>query len=457
MTGYAEYTDSDTAVPPHDILAERAVLGAALRGGQAHLAEITAIAAPGDFYRPRHQAVFAAICALSDRGAPHDVVAVRAEVERRGAAEDPRGAGYLLDLGDDLADLAAEAPSPATGAYYARIVAECSRRRAIMAAGTRGRQLARQGSDDIEDLAAQVVEEMERAAFPAERGEEDTFAVGEDSDYWDGLATPLDPSTMVVPPYRDLAEAIPALTPGEITTVAGRTGVGKSVCATDFARHAALRQGHTVLYVSLEMDRTMMLNRIYAAEARVTMETFKRKSFTEAQWADLARARERVARAPLHISTPSACTVSTIRARVRSLERRGQAPALVVVDHIGRLRLASGERVDNRAQEVSRFSWGLKELARDHGVPVLSVCQINRDPEKRADPTPTAADLKDSGSVEEDSGNVIIVHRPDRGRPEDPRAGEVDLVIAKNREGAEKTVVLTHQLHYQRFVDMARG
>ncbi|MFC7745587.1 DnaB-like helicase C-terminal domain-containing protein [Nocardiopsis composta] len=106
---------------------------------------------------------------------------------------------------------------------------------------------------------------------------------------------------------------------------------------------------------------------------------------------------------------------------------------------------------------MSRFSWGLKELARDHGVPVLSVCQINRDPEKRADPTPTAADLKDSGSVEEDSGNVIIVHRPDRGRPEDPRAGEVDLVIAKNREGAEKTVVLTHQLHYQRFVDMARG
>src|SRR5699024_12549686 len=118
-------------------------------------------------------------------------------------------------------------------------------------------------------------------------------------------------------------------------------------------------------------------------------------------------------------------------------------------------RIASTQRVENRAHEVCKFVWGLKEIARDHDIAVMPVCQINRGPEIRTVPLPTSSDLKDSGSIEEVSGGVLIVHRPDRGEPEHERAVEVDLVVSKNREGPAGGIVeLSHQLHYQRFRDM---
>jgi len=439
--------DPDTGKPiPCDIFAEQSVLGGALRGDARTVDGIVELVRNIDFYRPAHQLIFDAICALSDQGAPHDAIAVNAELTKRGQVTRVGGALYLHTLTESI-------PNVANATYYAKIVADKARLRAIAAAGIRATQLATTAEGDLDDIAGQSVQTMEKAAFPEERDDDDTIAVGDDSDYWDYLSTPHNPADLVVPPYTALAEVMPSLTPGELTTIAGRTGVGKSVCATDFARHAAIVQGHTVLYVSLEMDRMMMLNRIYAAEGRVPYSAFKRKSFTERQWEELTKARERVVAAPLHISTPSACTVGKVRARIRSLERKGTPPKLVIVDHIGRM--ASTQRVENRAQEVSKFVWGLKEIARDHDIAVMPVCQINRGPENRTDPVPTSSDLKDSGSIEEDSGGVLIVHRPDRGEPEHERAGEVDLVVSKNREGPAGGIVeLSHQLHYQRFRDM---
>lgn len=439
--------DPDTGTPiPCDLAAEQFVLGGALEGDARIVATVQELVKPTDFYRPAHQMIFDAICALADQGVPHDAIAVNDELTKRGEAARVGGGVYLHSLTNRI-------PVTANAGYYAKIVADKARLRAIAAAGVRANQMATTAEGDLDDIAAQAVHQMETAAWPEARDDDDTVAIGDDMDYWDYLSTPFDPSDLIVPPYVDLAEVMPSLTPGELTTIAGRTGVGKSVCASDFARHAALVQGHTVLYVSLEMDRMMMLNRIYAAEGRIPYSAFKRKSFTERQWEDLTRARERVASAPLHISTPSACTVGKIRARVRALERKGTPPKLVIVDHIGRM--TSTDRVETRAQEVSKFTWGLKEIARDHNIAVVPVCQINRGPEHRSDPVPTSSDLKDSGSIEEDSGSVLIVHRPDRGEPEHERAGEVDLVVSKNREGpAGGTVVLSHQLHYQRFRDM---
>ncbi|WP_017590832.1 replicative DNA helicase [Nocardiopsis ganjiahuensis] len=442
--------DPDTGKPiPCDIAAEQAVLGAALVGDARVVAAVQELVHVLDFYRPAHQMIFEAICALADQGEPHDGIAVNDELTKRGQSTATGGGGYLHTLTKAVATVA-------NATYYAKIVADKARLRAIAAAGVRATQMAGSAEGDLEDIAAQAVQDMEKAAFPEARDDDDTIVVGDDSAYWDYLSAPLDPSTLVVPPYADLAEVMPCLTPGELTTIAGRTGVGKSVCASDFARHAAIVQGHTVLYVSLEMDRMMMFNRIYAAEARISYSAFKNKSFTDRQWEELTAARERVAASPLHISTPSACTVGKIRARIRALERKGTPPKMVIVDHIGRM--ASTERIETRAQEVSKFTWGLKEIARDHNIAVVPVCQINRGPEHRADPVPTSADLKDSGSIEEDSGSVLIVHRPDRGQPEHERAGEVDLVVSKNREGpAGGTVLLSHQLHYQRFRDMPAG
>ena len=446
MTATLDPHHDTTDQPPHDISAEQSVLGGMLLGGPDTVTQVQELISALDFYRPAHQIIFDAVCALADRGDPHETTAVNAELIKRGEALRVGGALYLHTLTESI-------PTTANAGYYAKIVADQARLRRIMAAGLHAAQMARAAEGDLDDIATRATERMEKAAFPETRDADDTAAIGDDADYWDYLSTPHDPAELVAPPYAALAEVMPSLTPGELTTIAGRTGVGKSVCATDFARHAAIVQGHTVLYVSLEMDRMMMLNRIYAAEGRIPYSAFKKKSFTERQWEDLTEARQRVAGAPLHISTPSACTVAKIRARIRSLERRGTPPKLVIVDHIGRM--ASTERVETRAQEVSKFTWGLKEIARDHHIAVVAVCQINRGPEHRADPVPTSADLKDSGSIEEDSGSVLIVQGPDRGQPEHERAGEVDLVVSKNREGpAGGTVLLSHQLHYQRFRDM---
>jgi replicative DNA helicase len=205
---------------------------------------------------------------------------------------------------------------------------------------------------------------------------------------------------------------------------------------------------------SLEMSRNEITMRLLSAESRVPLHTMRTGQLNDDDWTRLARRMSEVVDAPLFIDDSPNLTLMEIRAKCRRLKQRHDL-RLVIIDY---LQLMSAQRrVENRQQEVSEMSRSLKLLAKELDVPVVAVSQLNRGPEQRTDKRPLLADLRESGSIEQDSDMVILLHREDAYERESPRAGEADLVVAKHRNGPTATVTVAFQGHYSRFVDMAPG
>jgi len=227
-----------------------------------------------------------------------------------------------------------------------------------------------------------------------------------------------------------------------------------STLALDFARAAAIKNSMTTVLFSLEMGRNEITMRLLSAEARVPMHTMRTGQMNDDDWARLARRMSEVADAPLFIDDSPNMSLMEIRAKCRRLKQRHDLK-FVIVDYLQLM--SSPRRVENRQQEVSEMSRSLKLLAKELEVPVIALSQLNRGPEQRQDKKPLLSDLRESGSIEQDSDVVILLHREDLYEPESPRAGEADLIVAKHRNGPTTTVTVAFQGHYSRFVDMAPG
>jgi replicative DNA helicase len=227
-----------------------------------------------------------------------------------------------------------------------------------------------------------------------------------------------------------------------------------SALALDFARSATIRHQLPAVMFSLEMGRNEITMRLLAAEARVPMHVMRTGQMSDDDWARLARRMSEVADAPLFIDDSPNMSLMEIRAKCRRLKQRHDLK-LVIIDYLQLM--SSPRRVENRQQEVSEMSRSLKLLAKELDVPVVALSQLNRGPEQRQDKKPMLSDLRESGSIEQDSDVVILLHREDAYERESPRAGEADLIVAKHRNGPTATVTVAFQGHYSRFVDMAPG
>ncbi len=225
-----------------------------------------------------------------------------------------------------------------------------------------------------------------------------------------------------------------------------------STLALDFARAAAIRHSMATVLFSLEMGRNEITMRLLSAESRVSLQTMRTGQMSDDDWARLARRMSEVADAPLFIDDSPNMSMMEIRAKCRRLKQRHDL-RFVIVDYLQLM--SSPKRVENRQQEVSELSRSLKLLAKELEVPVVALSQLNRGPEQRTDKRPMLSDLRESGSIEQDSDLVILLHREDQYEKESPRAGEADLIVAKHRNGPTATVTVAFQGHYSRFVDMA--
>jgi replicative DNA helicase len=254
--------------------------------------------------------------------------------------------------------------------------------------------------------------------------------------------------------FTDLDGLTNGLHPGQLVVVAARPGLGKSTLALDFARAASIKSGLTSVIFSLEMTRNEITMRLLSAEARVGLHHMRTGSLGDDDWTKLARKMSEVASAPLFIDDSPNMTMMEIRAKCRRLKQRHDLK-LVVVDYLQLM--SSGKRVESRQQEVAEFSRALKLLAKELEVPVVALSQLNRGPEQRTDKKPMLSDLRESGSIEQDSDMVILLHREDAYERESPRAGEADFIVAKHRNGPTATITVAFQGHYSRFVDMAHG
>jgi replicative DNA helicase len=226
-----------------------------------------------------------------------------------------------------------------------------------------------------------------------------------------------------------------------------------STLALDLARAASIKHNLASVIFSLEMSRNEITMRLLSAEARVSLHSMRTGQMKDEDWTRLARRMSEVAHAPLFIDDSPNMSMMEIRAKCRRLKQQHDL-RLVIIDYLQLM--TSPKRVENRQQEVSELSRSLKLLAKELNVPVIAVAQLNRGPEQRTDKRPMLSDLRESGSIEQDSDVVILLHREDAYEPESPRAGEADFIVAKHRNGPTTTVTVAFQGHYSRFVDMAR-
>ncbi len=238
--------------------------------------------------------------------------------------------------------------------------------------------------------------------------------------------------------------------------LAGRSMIPthNSTLALDLARAAAVKHQMATVMFSLEMSRNEITMRLLSAEARVPLHTMRTGQMGDEDWTRLARRMSEVVDAPLFIDDSPNMSMMEIRAKCRRLKQRHDL-RMVIIDYLQLM--SSPRRVENRQQEVSEMSRSLKLLAKEIDVPVIAISQLNRGPEQRTDKRPLLSDLRESGSIEQDSDVVILLHREDAYERESPRAGEADLIVAKHRNGPTATVTVAFQGHYSRFVDMAPG
>jgi replicative DNA helicase len=252
--------------------------------------------------------------------------------------------------------------------------------------------------------------------------------------------------------FADLDDLTNGLHSGQMIIVAARPAMGKSTFALDLCRSASIANNLTSCFFSLEMTRSEITMRLLSAEAKIPLNHIRNGNMQEGDWDKLARHMGKVSSAPMFIDDSPNMTMMEIRAKARRLKQR-HGLRLMVIDYMQLM--TSGKKVESRQLEVSEFSRQIKLLAKELGVPIIALSQLNRGPEQRGDKRPMMSDLRESGSIEQDADMVILLHRDDVYEKESTRPGEADLLVVKHRNGATRDITVAFQGHYSRFVDMA--
>ena len=435
-------------LPPQDLGAEQGVLGGMMLSKDA-IADVVEKLRSNDFYRPAHELIYEAIIDLYGRGEPADFVTVADALREKGNLEKVGGAPYLADLIDAV-------PTAANAGFYAEIVAERATLRRLVEAGTRIVQLG--FAADGGEVDAAVNEAQAQVYSVTDRTKSEDYVklsevIEPTMDFIEMLQSRGGQVNGVPTGFAEFDELTQGLHPGQMIIFAGRPAMGKTTLGMDVMRSAAIHNGMASAIFSLEMDRQEIMMRIMAAEAQVPMSRLRDGTVDDQDWERLARATTRFMDAPLYIDDSANMTLMEIRAQCRRLKQKADLK-LVVIDYLQLM--SSGKRVESRQQEVSEFSRALKLLAKEIEVPVIAISQLNRGNEQRTDKKPMMSDLRESGSIEQDADLIVLIHREDYYEKESARAGEADLIVAKHRNGATKTIPVAFEGHYSRFKDMAQ-
>lgn len=428
------------AAPTHDLGVERAVLGAMLEH-PGEIQAITAIITAEDFYRPLNATIFTTVVAAQAEGITGAILVNRRLLD----------AGVLTSATDRtyLPELVGQAVLPAAATRYAQTLADLAGRRRLAISVARMDDALRRGADaaQLDHLAGQITE----AARPRV-SDDRMIRIGE---LIDGGLSDIEHrrerEAGLKTGFYDLDRLLSGgLRGGEMVVVAGRPGMGKSTFAMDVCRFAAIGKKLTVAFFSLEMQAGQLFERVLSAQASVPHHIIRTGNLSDDDWVRSGTAVGNMADAPLYLRcgpTP----MRLIANHCRKLKAQADLD-LVVIDYV---QIVPPERKStNREQEVAETARQIKLLATEMDCPVIAVAQLNRNSEHRTDKRPQLSDLRESGAIENDADIVIMVHRDDRYDKESPRAGEVDLIVVKNRSGAEDVVTLAAQLHFARFTNM---
>lgn len=431
--------------PPVDLDAEQSVLGGMLLSKDAisEVVDILGKPRPRVFYKPAHETIYQAIFEMWTAGHPADPITVAAELTKQGAITRVGGASYLHTLVQTV-------PTAANAAYYAEIVLERAKRRTAIEVATTVVQhgyaddidtdaLIDRGLASLQDLTAATMEAPKLSV--ADRWQ----------DYLDGLERGPDPS-VIDSPYKDLNDAI-NVQAGDMITIGAETSGGKSLVALQWGAHVALKVGKPTLVFSMEMNADLLMHRITACTAKVDLGRLIRHELTEADWDKLRRVDDQMANAHNFIlEDDGSVTLNTIRARARWMASQGMPVGLIVVDYLQLIEAETKANKGNRTQEVAEISRGLKRIAMDFGVPVISLAQFNRETKDRK---PRVTDFKESSSIEQDSSVILLMYSERNEAGEIIAPDEITMIVAKNRNGVrDREIQLIKRAHYARLDNM---
>ncbi len=444
-------TIEQTSVPPHNLEAERSVLGAVLLDDRhLNVLLVEEQLRPEHFYREQHGAVFAAMRELFETDRKIDHLTVAETLRQHGRLEEVGGP-------DAINELAGWVPAAGHAREYGRIVRENAQMRALLMSTyeIQASVFAREAParDLIEQAERSVLEVAHDDRHKKLRSIADIL--NEETDRLHRLSVAKSPLTGTPAGFKDLDDRTGGFQPGNLIVIAARPAMGKSALVANVAENAAL-EGYPVVLFSLEMSESELAQRFVASQARINGEDLRRGKVAEHKWPKILEACRRLSQAPLYVDDSSDTSVLDVRAKARRLHNQVEGGlGLIIVDYLQLMRPEG--RVENRVEQVSQISRGLKSLARELDVPLIAISQLSRAVEQRGgDKRPILSDLRESGQIEADSDLVVFIYREEYYlREESERPGEADIIIAKHRNGPVGDVVLTFQKQYPKFMNYA--
>jgi replicative DNA helicase len=432
-------------LPPQNIEAEQAVLGAIIFDNEALPTALEARLDDEDFYKEAHRRIYRAILELYDKNEPIDIVTLTDYLRRSGDIEAVGGLTYLSALADSV-------PTSANIRYHTKIVREKALLRSLIKTATNITSRVYEettGADELVDYAETVIfeiaEQRTSAAFATMKEViKDTFKMIE------LLYDKKEAITGVPTGFKDLDEITSGFQPGDLIIIGGRPGMGKTAFALNIAQHTAVNMRIPVAVFSLEMSKEQLAMRMLCAESMVDSSRVRKGFIGREDWPKLTNAAGRLADAPIFIDDSSAVTVLEIRAKARRLKKEHGGLSLIVVDYLQLMR--SRGNFERREQEISDISRSLKGLAKELKVPVVALSQLNRSVESRHEKIPTLADLRESGAIEQDADLIIFLFREEL-YSRTATKGVADIIVAKQRSGPTGTVKLTFRADCTKFHD----
>ena len=434
-------------VMPHNLDAERAVLGSCLLDKDAALYVVETLR-KDDFYDAMHQLSYEIISDMLKKDKAVDPLTFIEEAKNRGFLDRLGGQSFIASLIDTV-------PTTANVEYHARIVRDKSVHRKMIQVGTYITKLGYSEEVEFEE----ILDEAERAVFDvATRGNLVVFKkIGEilkasfkdlEKQFSQGKVVTGIPSG-----YIDFDRITGGFHPGSLAILAARPSMGKTALALNIAQHVAIAQKTPVLIFSLEMGAEQLLLRLLGSEAKVNIHDMRTGVFPEGAWDELVKAAGTLNEAPIYIDDSSFLSTLDLRARARRFKAQYPNLGLIIVDYLQLMSLS--RRVENKQQEVAEISKSLKGVARELNVPVLALSQLSRAVEQRQVKKPQLADLRDSGAIEQDADLVVFLYRKGYYNENESDDNIADLIIAKHRNGPTGTVQLLFFKEYTRFENLA--
>ena len=432
-------------IPPHNIEAEQAVIGAVFLEPNAFSTAAERLM-PNDFYRANHQVIFEAMFSLFEKGEPIDIVTVTTFLANSDKLDIAGGVTYLTDV-------AGSVPTAANISYYSKIVEEKALLRRLIQTAT---NIVTE-TFEKEDEVSEVLDEAERSILEvSSRQNASAFKPIKDVliDVYDNieqLHNAKSDVTGIPTGYRDLDRMTSGFQRNDLIIIAARPSMGKTAFALNIAQNVAINTSENVAIFSLEMGADQLVQRMLCAEGNIDSQRLRTGKLEQEDWGKLTMAMGSLSHAGIYIDDSPGIRVSDIRSKCRRLKQENGL-GMIIIDYL-QLIQGSVNSQDNRQQEVSEISRSLKGLARELEVPLIALSQLSRGVESRQDKRPMMSDLRESGSIEQDADIVGFLYRDDYYESESENTN-IEIILAKQRNGPTGTVELAFVKEYNKFVDL---